>query len=180
MSAWGEAYLEDVLFDAEVESDRSLERADEDAHPKFKGLVEALAHCLVLHAVEHREGLHQLQHQVQQLLPHRLRQLGVREHLEQILQQQRGQPVERQVRVGLRVWRFLEQMQEELDACVHDGHIVRAAPFHQLAQRLQPRLQRVRLKHLPDQQGQSGNATQTGVEGHHRREQTRSDFLRGC
>ena len=124
MSAWGRAYLEDVLFDAEVERDRSLECADEDAHPEFKGFVEALAHCIVLHAVQHREGLNQLQHQVQQFLPHRLRQLGVREHLEQILQQQRRQSVQRQVCVRLRVWRFLEQMQEELDARVHDGHIV--------------------------------------------------------
>lgn len=101
----------------------------------------------------------------------------MREYLEQIFQQQGGQSMQGQVRVALGIWGFFEQVQEKLDARVHDGHIVGPAPLHQFSQGLQPRLQRVCLQNLPDQQGQGGHRSQTGVQGHHGREQSRADVL---
>lgn len=80
--------------------------------------------------------------------------------------------MQRKIGVALRIRGFFEQVQEKLDARMHDGHIVRATPLHQLSQGLQPRLQRVCLQDLPDQQGQCGHRSQTRVQGHDSREQS--------
>jgi hypothetical protein len=82
-----------------------------------------------------------------------------------------------QIGVALRIRGFLQQVQEKLDARMHDGYIVRPTPLHQFSQGLKPRLQRVRLQNLTDQQGQCGHGSQARVQGHHSGEQSRADVL---
>ena len=79
------------------------------------------------------------------------------EHLEQIFEEDWGEAIQRQVGVGSGVVGFLEQVEEKLDACVHYGNVVRCAPLHQLAEWLDPGLQRVLFEDLADEQGKGSH-----------------------
>lgn len=74
------------------------------------------------------------------------------EHLKQIFQEDWSDSIQGQVRVRPCVVGFLEKIEEELDTCMHYRNIIRCAPLHQLAEWLDPRLQRILFENLADEQ----------------------------
>lgn len=81
----------------------------------------------------------------------------MREHLEQIFEEDWGESIQRQIRVGPRVVGFFQEVEEKLDSCMHYGDIIRCAPLHQLAERLDPGLQGILFEYLADEQSECGH-----------------------
>lgn len=74
------------------------------------------------------------------------------EDLEQIFEEDWSELIQRQVRVRSCVVGFLEKVEEELDTCMHYRDVIRCAPLHQLAEWLDPRLQRILFENFADEQ----------------------------